>query len=429
MRMKLIDIKTLSYQINNEYSDTVLKYKSHKINDHSAHIDAVIPDSIMDLNECKVARLKVNDEDVMKDDVSCRFKINDTDKKFNITLIIKDRVSNKTYSIDTYMGKDTSIVEEPPEMHIVENENDNIGKVMPQYQKKLRLSKMNSSSEVAIIDHITSIKKSGFLTKSINYYSMIWLHKINKPSAFTKFVANNLAFILVTILYTNLFYWLWGGSGAISKNIMFIIAFILTYLTSSVVLSIILKVDNEGFKNKMIEYYKSDDASESRHSKQALKTLNTIVELEHDANVAHRLHEFIDLKQSTETQLIVEHSHMGRIKDNVNENRDDNQLTAKQLAIKNYVISEPMALEDIDELQYLIHEYQETKRQIEYQQEYQSYQDAFKENLGKNQDSKMMKSLNELHDDLEKFNQNIDDIKKMRIKDTSQRIDDYKQSQ
>lgn len=141
------------------------------------------------------------------------------------------------------------------------------------------------------------------------------------------------------------------------------------------------------------------------------------------------MHEFIDLKQSTETQLIVDHSHMGRIKDSVNENRDDNQLTAKQLAMRNYVISEPMALEDIDDLQYVIHEYQETKRQIEYQQEYQSYQDAFKENLGKNQDSKMMKSLNELHDDLEKFNQNIDNIKKMRIKNTSQRIDDYKQSQ
>lgn len=143
MRMKLIDIKTLSYQINNEYGDAVLKYKSHKLNDHSAHIDAVIPDSIMDLNECKVARLKVNDEDVMKDNVSCRFKVNDTDKKFNITLIIKDCVSNKTYSIDTYMSNDTPIVKEPPEMHIVENENNNIGKVMPQYQKKLHTVCMN----------------------------------------------------------------------------------------------------------------------------------------------------------------------------------------------------------------------------------------------------------------------------------------------
>lgn len=153
---------------------------------------------------------------------------------------------------------------------------------------------------------------------------------------------------------------------------------------------------------------------------QKLNELNRIVEFEKEPHVAHRLYEYIDLEQSTSSKLTIDYTSMGRIAEQVNA-QGDTHLTPKQQAMVNHVISDVLDMKDIEKIQSVIHNYHQTRENIEYQREYNKYDKLFSENQYESE-NRFVEEFDKITDKLNQYYQEMENLKQEKMKDTDEKI-------
>lgn len=152
---------------------------------------------------------------------------------------------------------------------------------------------------------------------------------------------------------------------------------------------------------------------------QYVRRLNDIVEFENDPNVAHRLYECIDLEQSYDNTLMIDHTQYGQIVDQVPRS---GELSPKHLAMKNHVLSEEINESDVDDFMDIITNYHEAKANLEYQREYDKYDEVFSK-ASHHQTSPLDQSLHDISDTLKCYNDEIEQLMQDKMKDTNERIE------
>lgn len=156
---------------------------------------------------------------------------------------------------------------------------------------------------------------------------------------------------------------------------------------------------------------------ESQNYQDQLNQLNRIVEFENDPNVAHRMYEFIDLTQSNKDTLVIDYQKQGAIQSEilVQKLNDDSELSPRQLAMKHYVMTEPMTNEELNNIVTLIKSYQETKTKLDYQRAYEENADAFSK--GQHEiNTPLQTSLDKLNAELESYQREIDSVLQDKMK-------------
>lgn len=161
-------------------------------------------------------------------------------------------------------------------------------------------------------------------------------------------------------------------------------------------------------------FYRED---EHQNYQDQLNQLNRIVEFENDPNVAHRMYEFIDLTQSNKDTLVIDYQKQGAIQSEilVQKLSDDTELSPRQLAMKHYVMTEPMTNEELNNIVTLIKSYQETKTKLDYQRAYEENAKAFSK--GQHEiNTPLQTSLDKLNDELESYRREIDSVLQDKMK-------------
>lgn len=161
-----------------------------------------------------------------------------------------------------------------------------------------------------------------------------------------------------------------------------------------------------------------------------LTKLNTILEFKNDNHVVHRLYEFLDVKKSTSEFLFIDYGNKDKIIERFNGDESQHEmLSTKQQVMVSNVISDEINVQEFEDIFNIINRYNDTLNELEYQKEYAKYQEIYGNSFKKasHLDSEYIRSLSEIYDDLERINQDIEDIKNSKIKDTQSLVENMVQ--
>lgn len=157
-----------------------------------------------------------------------------------------------------------------------------------------------------------------------------------------------------------------------------------------------------------------------------LTKLNTILEFKNDNHVVHRLYEFLDVKKSTSEFLFIDYGNKDKIIERFNGDESQHEmLSTKQQVMVSNVISDEINVQEFEDILNIINRYNDTLNELEYQKEYAKYQEIYGNSFKKasHLDSEYIRSLSEIYDDLERINQDIEVMKKSKIKDTQSLVE------
>lgn len=280
------------------------------------------------------------------------------------------------------------------------------------------------SPKRTIEDDLNDIKGGSF--KTLRLFGVLFQHFVDNFNAGATLAGNVLVFFLLPGLLSSWVSHIFDvGTASPLAIIVFVIGLGLMYILYEKVLTDmtieIYQESSHKMANYFSEFLNDDDWIYSPKTRNAMHTLNAIVELENDPNVAHHIHEFIDVSKSTERHLFIDFGAYGSIIERVNIDVEDSDLTAKQFAMRNHVVTEPMSHEELLNIQSLVKQYQDTISNIEYQRDYERYDEAFK-NKTMSRKTQLEKSLDTLNQDLKRHDEELEQFKQAKIKDIDNRI-------
>lgn len=143
---------------------------------------------------------------------------------------------------------------------------------------------------------------------------------------------------------------------------------------------------------------------------------NEIYEFENHPYQSFRAYEFIDIKRSNEYQIVLDFRHMGQIVKVISTKEEatilkyeNSNVDPRKLAMVNHVSSNMITYDEIDKIEALIKNYHDTSNKLRYQKEVEKYDKLYTSHSEKGQ-TKFQESLNEVEDELRKYERELQSI-------------------
>lgn len=334
-----------------------------------------------------------------------------------------------------------------------------IEKISPEFMKNININIKNPTFEIIDISEYEYDKQMNELSSDDDIYREIvndlYAKKIEKPNVLD-YIISSLCFVsslpfIMLIIFTTIMPIIFVSFSIVSlvpihNNVVELILSITTLFIDGILLKflydkfwnrLIMRINQAEIRvieqsmrkdNKIIDLAHAVFHNEKYEP--ILTKLNTILEFENDNHVVHRLYEFLDVKKSTSEFLFIDYGNKDKIIERFNGDESQHEmLSTKQQVMVSNVISDEINVQELGDILNIINRYNDTLNELEYQKEYAKYQEIYGNSFKKasHLDSEYIRSLSEIHDDLEKINQDIEVMKKSKIKDTQSLVENMVQ--